>query len=338
MMSTVIPRRRIKTGKGRVRGHMMWLTHLSRILKRSTIESTSSNSRGIVGLDAKAIGPRPALASLESVVGLSLKHAPSPVLRFKEKRTADTRPRAPHDNSSVNQSISQSVNQSISQSVNQSISQSVSQSLIRLRTIGNRRRVEVQTRDGATAVLWSRPCKRFGCSMMLGWQGQVGNQFLKSGGRVSRVEMCSLEAESRRSAIGLLDNISRMSGREGAQIGSELWRREQRDRRYGVDEGGRFSKHSTRAKQKVAKSFSRADAIGLLSETDPHWTGARSREVQRSGRCVHKKNHNLDIEQDHNHFAQLSGRPSSIAQRNSPIHFNITVWAFATLQRFLEHW
>ena len=74
----------------RVRGHKMCLPHLSWILKRPTIERMSSGSRGVVGLSAKAIGPRPALASLESVVGLSLKHAPTPVLRFKEKRTADT--------------------------------------------------------------------------------------------------------------------------------------------------------------------------------------------------------------------------------------------------------
>ena len=39
---------------------------------------------GIVVLDAKAIWPRPALTSLESVVGLSLKHAPSPALRIEE--------------------------------------------------------------------------------------------------------------------------------------------------------------------------------------------------------------------------------------------------------------
>ena len=46
-------------------------------------------------------GPRPALASLESVVGLRLKHAPTPVLRFREKSNADTRPRAPHDSSLI---------------------------------------------------------------------------------------------------------------------------------------------------------------------------------------------------------------------------------------------
>ena len=107
--------------KGRVRGHMMWLTHHSQIcpgkerarphdvsaaphpdlhlLLNDRTRSTRTRRRrgkahhdvwgfvmgpGIVGLDAKAIGPRPALTSLESVVGLSLKHAPSPALRIEE--------------------------------------------------------------------------------------------------------------------------------------------------------------------------------------------------------------------------------------------------------------
>ena len=47
-------------GKGRVRGHVTCLPHLPGILRSSTIESMSSTSRGIVGPDAKAIGPRPA--------------------------------------------------------------------------------------------------------------------------------------------------------------------------------------------------------------------------------------------------------------------------------------
>ena len=38
----------------------MCLPHLPRIVRSSTIESMSSNSRRIVGPHAKAIGPRPA--------------------------------------------------------------------------------------------------------------------------------------------------------------------------------------------------------------------------------------------------------------------------------------
>ena len=71
-------------GKGRVRGHIMWLTHHPRICPGKESARTHDVSAapfpdlhllfnevclgpGIVGLDAKAIGPRLALASLESL-------------------------------------------------------------------------------------------------------------------------------------------------------------------------------------------------------------------------------------------------------------------------------
>ena len=96
-----------KTGKGRVRGHMMWLPHhppdLHRLFNKVVVEP------GIVGPDAKAIGPRPA-QHLSGPRGA--QHDPCADPRDARQNKKCTRHRAPHDSSSVNQSISQSVNQS----------------------------------------------------------------------------------------------------------------------------------------------------------------------------------------------------------------------------------
>ena len=73
MMATMVPRRRIKTGKGRARGHIMWLPHRPRLgkgVERGHMMFLPHLARiftffstrvvmepGIVELDAKAIGP-----------------------------------------------------------------------------------------------------------------------------------------------------------------------------------------------------------------------------------------------------------------------------------------
>ena len=136
MMATMTPRRRIKTGKGRVRGHMMWLPHhlplgkgverghmmcltnLPRILdpkRELRIDLTINYWEHELKFERDCWARREShwAASGSSIsrvlVGLRLMHAPTHVMRVKKKRTTGTRPRAPHDCQSVNQSISQSV-------------------------------------------------------------------------------------------------------------------------------------------------------------------------------------------------------------------------------------
>ena len=133
MMATVISLQELrllfgaKTGKGRARGHDVsaapspnlsekgecedtrcvcrpspgsWMRSMSfASIYRSTTESMISNSRRIVGPDAKAMEPR-RLSISRVLVGLSMMHAQTPVMRVKLKKR--TRHRAPHDSSTTN--------------------------------------------------------------------------------------------------------------------------------------------------------------------------------------------------------------------------------------------
>ena len=94
MMATMIPRQKLrllfgaKTGKGRVRRHMMWLPHHSRIF---TVFSTRlSWGLGLLGHTRKPLG-RIRLSISRVLVELSVMHAPTPVMRVKRKAHTTSR-------------------------------------------------------------------------------------------------------------------------------------------------------------------------------------------------------------------------------------------------------
>ena len=87
-------------GKGRVRGHRICPGRES-ARPHDVSDAPQPDLHLFSTRDAKATGPRPALASLESSWGSACRMRRPPYCASKKKRT---RPRAPHDSSSTNQS------------------------------------------------------------------------------------------------------------------------------------------------------------------------------------------------------------------------------------------